>query len=154
VGHLVLSPVLIEIVALIRQVVRTLGEQAWRQGRVQLVLETSDLEVWGLADEQRLAQVLVSLLHDAVRHTLPGGVVMVRVENQAGAAVIRVQDISEGTHLAPLQYGEEPTMPALQLDLLGALDIRCDDQPPDKPPTQVPVSAGLSSSSPEESPDP
>ena len=79
---------------------------------------------------------------------------MVRVENQPGAAVIRVQDISEGTHLAPLQYGEEPTMPALQLDLLGALDIRCDDQPPDKPPTQVPVSAGLSSSSPEESPDP
>jgi signal transduction histidine kinase len=101
VGQLALSPMPIEIVALVRQVVSTMGGQAWRQGKVQVALETSDSEVWGIADSQRLAQVLVSLLHDAVRHTLPGGVVAVNVKNQPDAVIIRVWDTGEEIHLDP-----------------------------------------------------
>ena len=43
-------------------------------------------------------QVLMNLLHNAVRHTSPGGVVVVRLETLEDAVSIHVQDTGEGIH--------------------------------------------------------
>ncbi len=93
---LALAPV--EIVALARRAVTAMGTPAWQQGKVQVVLRAAESEAWVLADEQRVLQVLMNLLHNGVRHTLPGGVVEVGVEIGAEAVVIRVRDTGEGIH--------------------------------------------------------
>ena len=49
-----------------------------------------------MADEQRLMQVMMNLLHNAVRHTLPGGIVIVGLSSQPDNVVIKVQDTGEG----------------------------------------------------------
>ena len=65
-------------------------------------LEASRAELWTTADEKRLQQVLMNLLHNAVRHTLPGGIVMVRVDEESEKIAIRVQDTGEGIAPADL----------------------------------------------------
>ncbi len=53
-----------------------------------------------LVDASRLEQVLQNLLHNAVRHTPPGGIVAVVVAAEPGAVVLRVKDTREG--IAPV----------------------------------------------------
>ena len=91
-----MTAVPIEVVAVARRAVRAMNPPAWRQARVQVVLAAAEAEAWAIADEQRLYQKLVSLLHTAVCHTLPGGVVAASLERQSEAVVIRVQDIGTG----------------------------------------------------------
>ncbi len=81
-----------DVIVLARRAVSAIGATAWRQGRVQLVLQAVSAEAWAVADEEQLWQALVDLLHSAVRRTLPGGVVVVSVEGQAEKVLIRVQD--------------------------------------------------------------
>jgi two-component system sensor histidine kinase ChiS len=98
VDQLALSLVPTEIVALAQRAVSAMRTPAWRKGKVQVVLEAADSEVWAMADGQRLMQVLMNLLHNAVRHTLPGGVVAVSVEGRPDDVAICVHDTGEGIH--------------------------------------------------------
>lgn len=79
-----------------RRAVSAMSAAAWRKARVQVVLAAAEVEMWAIADEQRLYQKLVSLLHAAVGHATPGGVVTVSLETQPEAVVIRVQDTGTG----------------------------------------------------------
>jgi len=64
---------------------------AWRQAKVQLVLQSSEVKVWAIADQERLRQVLVSLLHWAVHHAMPGNGLVVGVERQPRVVIIQIQ---------------------------------------------------------------
>lgn len=98
VNQLALTLAPIEVIGVARRAVSAMSAPAWRQGKVQVALAAAEGEMWAVADEQRLLQVLMNLLHNAVRHTLPGGVVVVGLEAQPEAVVIRVQDSGEGIH--------------------------------------------------------
>lgn len=87
-----------EIVALSHRVVSAMQSAAWRQGKVQLALKSPEVEMWAIADPGRLHQVLVSLLHRAVRRTRPGGVVLIGLEGQTKAVIIQVQGSEESLH--------------------------------------------------------
>jgi len=49
-----------------------------------------------LVDAARLEQVLQNLLHNAARHTSPGGIVAVVVFGEPEAVVLQVKDTGEG----------------------------------------------------------
>ena len=49
-----------------------------------------------LVDPKRLEQVLRNLLHNAVRHTSPGGIVAVQILVEPEAILIQVKDTGEG----------------------------------------------------------
>ena len=49
-----------------------------------------------LVDPKRLEQVLRNLLHNAVRHTTPGGIVAIQVTVEPEAVLILVKDTGEG----------------------------------------------------------
>ena len=48
------------------------------------------------ADPDRLQQVLLILIDNALKHTQPGGSITVRVERQGGEALVEVRDTGEG----------------------------------------------------------
>jgi signal transduction histidine kinase len=104
VDRLALRLVPTDVVAVARRAVEALVFSAWRQGKVEVRLETTEAELWAVADEQRLRQVLMNLLHNGVRHTLPGGIVVVGLSSQPEAIVIQVQDTGEGISPADLPH--------------------------------------------------
>lgn len=70
---------------------------------VALDLETREpVRVW--ADRNRLTQVLVNLLDNALRHTPSGGSVTVAVERDAGEAIVSVRDTGVGIPYADLPH--------------------------------------------------
>jgi signal transduction histidine kinase len=104
VDHLSLSPKPVDLVSLASRAVETFAAPAWQQGKVEVTLKTSQDEICIMADEQRLMQVLMNLMHNAVRHTLPGGIVIVSLHCQPEAVTIAVQDTGEGIAPADLPH--------------------------------------------------
>ena len=60
------------------------------------VLTVSTMAAWVDADPTRLDQIITNVLTNAVRYTPPGGSIDVRVENEAGHAVLKVRDTGVG----------------------------------------------------------
>lgn len=75
------------------QAVRT---SAWERQRVDVIADVPIALPLALADEARLEQVLANLLANAIRHTPPGGVVLVRARSTPAALVLDVSDTGEG----------------------------------------------------------
>ncbi len=92
------------VMSVAQRAVDAIAAPAWQQGKVQVTLETGETETWSVADEQRLLQVLINLLHNAVRHTLPGGIVAVGLSSQQDTITIKVQDTGEGIAPADLPH--------------------------------------------------
>jgi signal transduction histidine kinase len=79
------------------QAVETVAPLAWRSARVKVTAQVSRDVPDALVDPARLSQVLANLLRNAVRHTPPGGIVMVEVCGpEDGFVVARVVDTGEG----------------------------------------------------------
>jgi signal transduction histidine kinase len=57
-----------------------------------------------LADEDKLDQILVNLLDNALRYTDAGGVVTLSVGKRGGEAVVEVADTGHGISAADLPY--------------------------------------------------
>jgi signal transduction histidine kinase len=104
VDKLTMRPAPTDVVAVAQRAVRTIDFQAWQQGKVTVTLETEAGELRVLADERRLLQVLMNLLHNGARHTLPGGIVVVSLEEQPETVTIKVQDTGEGIDPADLPH--------------------------------------------------
>jgi len=85
----------VEITALAEHIVSAMAAPAWRQNKVQIALEHSRSELWATADGQRLRQALVNLLHYAVEHTPPGGVILIVLQSGESIISISVQDTGE-----------------------------------------------------------
>jgi signal transduction histidine kinase len=81
---------------LVRRVVETAAPVAWHRSKIDIVAELpTELPVI-LVDVNRLEQVIQNLIHNAVRHTSPGGIVVVQVTAEPEAVLIQVKDTGEG----------------------------------------------------------
>ncbi|MGE5603179.1 MAG: ATP-binding protein, partial [Nitrososphaerales archaeon] len=78
------------------RMVEALAPLAWRSGRVQVITDLPEGLPHASADEGRLEQVLANLLRNAIRHTPPGGIVVLRAAAATGCVQIQVCDTGEG----------------------------------------------------------
>lgn len=110
----------VEIGAVLERTTRTMRKQAWQSRKVDVILDYQPQLPFVLADEQRVEQVLYNLLHNAVRHTPPGGMIRVIALTQPQAIKIDVQDTGEG--IAPND------LPHIWSRFYRALETRKQDQ--------------------------
>jgi signal transduction histidine kinase len=89
-----LTPV--SLAPLLQRCVDTTAPLAWQRGRVKIVAELQEELPFLLLDERRMEQVLYNLLHNAIRHTPPGGIIAVTARATARSARIEVRDTGEG----------------------------------------------------------
>lgn len=104
VDQLMVNAIPIDAIVLIKRVIETVAPLAWRANRVDLV---AHLPTWlpnVIADEARLEQVLRNLIHNSLRHTAPGGLVIIRAHEANGCAAIQVQDTGEGIQAEHLPH--------------------------------------------------
>ena len=94
----------IDIVPVVRERVAAIAPLAWQAGRIEVMAELPPDPPPVLADPDRLAQVLVNLLRNGVRHTPPGGIVAVLVAVEAEHVRIEVRDTGEGIPLEDLPH--------------------------------------------------
>lgn len=104
VGRLELRPEPVDTGAVVRRLVATMAPLAWGQRRVQLVAEATPALPPVHADAQRLEQIVSNLVGNAVRHTLPGGLVAVVVAAEPDGVRIEVRDTGDGIAPEDLPY--------------------------------------------------
>jgi signal transduction histidine kinase len=75
---------------------------AWNQGRVEIVSRISGTLPQVLADPERLEQIIWNLITNAVRHTPPGGLVLIGAEPVEDQLEIEVRDTGDGIDPAEL----------------------------------------------------
>jgi signal transduction histidine kinase len=80
VGRLDLTLEAVDVGALARRVVETMAPLAWRAGRVEVVARVAPGTPAAWADAARVEQALHNLLRNAMRHTAPGGIIVVAAE--------------------------------------------------------------------------
>jgi signal transduction histidine kinase len=76
----------------------------WERGRVEVLAQpAADLPA-ALVDPARLEQAIGNLVANAVRHTPPGGLVLLSAEPCDGTVVVHVRDTGEGIDPADLPH--------------------------------------------------
>lgn len=96
VDQLAVKAVPIDSISLIQRIIETVGPLAWRINRVELVAHLPPWLPNVIGDETRLEQSLRNLIHNSLRHTPPGGLIVIRAREVNGCAEIQVQDTGEG----------------------------------------------------------
>ena len=99
VGKLTLRCEPTNVGALIQRIVETATPLIWRTNKIELVADMPaepTEPVVALVDAMRLEQALQNLLHNAVRHTSPGGIIAFVACAEAQAVVLQVKDTGEG----------------------------------------------------------
>ncbi len=86
----------IELAPLVCQVVETFAPLAWQSGRVEVSANLPQKLPTVKADAQRLQQILLNLLRNAVHYTSPGGIVVILAEVEANGVRLEVRDTGEG----------------------------------------------------------
>ncbi len=81
---------------ILERVVRVTAPLAWQAHRVEVSASLPPELPMVYADETRLEQVLHNLVQNGERYTLPGGIVVVRAEQQGERLCICVQDSGQG----------------------------------------------------------
>jgi signal transduction histidine kinase len=107
VGKLTLRLVPTDITPLIRGIVDTAAPLAWQNGRIQVIAELPDASLFVLADAGRVEQILWNLLHNSLRYTPPGGIVVLaaRLDDRDPRDVcIEVRDTGSGIDPVDLPY--------------------------------------------------
>jgi signal transduction histidine kinase len=103
-GRLSLTLTPTDLGAAVERAVQTFAPLAWEGQKVQVVAEVEPGLPPVPADELRLGQVLANLLHNALRHTPPGGVVAAAAARHGGAVRLSVSDTGEGIPPADLPH--------------------------------------------------
>lgn len=98
VGRLPLALRPTDVGAVLRRVAAAAAPSAWERGRVEVVAEAPSPP--GLppvtVDGDRLEQIVRNLVANAVRHTPPGGFVVLSAKADCNALVVQVRDTGEG----------------------------------------------------------
>ena len=94
----------LDVRAIASRLVSTFAPLAWQRSRIEVVAELCPHAPLALVDGNRLEQVLQNLLHNAIRHTSPGGIVAVRVEEGDQSLLLEVRDTGEGIADADLPH--------------------------------------------------
>jgi signal transduction histidine kinase len=89
-----LQPTMLD--AIVQRRLAALAPLAWERECIEMVAEMPDGLPPVLADEGRLDQILTNLLRNALRHTPPGGIIVVRAEAEANLVRLDVCDTGEG----------------------------------------------------------
>jgi signal transduction histidine kinase len=98
----------VEVGAVVQRRVAAVAPLAWVAGRVQVSATVAPGLPQAHADAARLEQVLGNLLRNGVRHTGPGGIVLVEAYAETDGICIQVRDTGEGIHPADLEHIFEP----------------------------------------------
>lgn len=98
VGKLPLTAAPVEVEPVLQHVARIFAPRAWEHGRVEVTAQGDTPESLSpvLADPERLDQVLRNLVSNAVRHTPPGGLVLLQARQVGDRIEIEVKDTGEG----------------------------------------------------------
>lgn len=86
----------LEVGTVLERTTSTMRQQAWNAKKIEIVLDHKPQIPLILADEKRLEQIMYNLLRNAVRHTLPGGLILVRACVESDAVRVEVQDTGSG----------------------------------------------------------
>ena len=88
----------------VRAVVSAAAPPAWQARRVEVLADVADDLPHAHADPDRLAQAMHNLVHNAIRHTPPGGIVAVSATSENGVVRIAVRDTGAGIDEAHLPH--------------------------------------------------
>ena len=94
----------VELDCLVRRVRDRMAPLAWRQRRVEVVAAIEDDASVALADGDRVEQIIVNLVANAVRHTPPGGLVAVAACSDEELVRLDVRDTGSGIAPADLDH--------------------------------------------------
>ncbi|GCE22805.1 sensor histidine kinase [Dictyobacter kobayashii] len=90
---------------LVTRVVETIAPVAWRGSRVEVMAEIASIQPelpLALVDHNRLEQILYNLIHNGIRHTAPGGIIVVAADADEQQVILQVKDTGEGIASADL----------------------------------------------------
>jgi signal transduction histidine kinase len=87
----------------VQQRLAALAPLAWERECIELLAEMPEDLPPVYADKGRLAQILTNLLRNALRHTPPGGIIVVRAEAEDDRVRLDVCDTGAG--IAPEELG-------------------------------------------------
>jgi signal transduction histidine kinase len=93
----------VDLVRLIGEILPAFEAQAL-QANVSVAFQPDPQVILTRIDPGRVRQVLVNLLANALRHTPPGGQVLVRCRVDGGLAVVEVRDSGSGIHPEDLPH--------------------------------------------------
>jgi signal transduction histidine kinase len=86
----------VDITALLRQCVEATAPGAWQSSRVDVLLEPG-AEVPPIAgDSDRLQQIVLNVIGNGIRHSPPGGIVVVSTWQEGEQVALRIADTGEG----------------------------------------------------------
>ncbi|MBI9043356.1 MAG: HAMP domain-containing histidine kinase [Anaerolineaceae bacterium] len=96
VNKLVMKPCPTDVTEVIELMVKTFSKLAWQRSRVEIISEIGIGIPLAFVDSLRLEQILANLLRNAIRHTLPGGLIAVQAIVVDSFVSIKVRDTGEG----------------------------------------------------------
>ncbi len=118
----------VDAVEIIRRTVETVKPGAWGSGRVEVLADVPAVLPQVFADPLRLEQVLRNLVNNAVRHTPPGGIVVIQANVEEELVCLCVTDTGEGIPADQIEHiwerfykGEGSTGSGLGLALVKEL---------------------------------
>lgn len=80
----------------------TAAPLVWRSGKIELIADIPSRIPVVSVDPDRLEQALQNLLHNAVRHTSPGGIIVMSIVVEPCTIALQVKDTGEGIDAADL----------------------------------------------------
>jgi len=86
----------VDAVPLLRAVVEASKSLAWSKNRVEIITDLPDDLPPLRADANRVEQIVVNLVDNAVKHTPPGGAVIVSAKRDDQSILIQVRDTGSG----------------------------------------------------------
>lgn len=86
----------VDVGTVLRRCAAAAAGLAWERSRVEVLVEVAPDLPPAHADAARLEQIVRNLLTNAVRHTPPGGLVLLGAERDGDAIVVQVSDTGEG----------------------------------------------------------
>jgi signal transduction histidine kinase len=81
---------------LTQQIVATVAPVTWQRSRIDVVADIPPDLPDALLDGTRWEQILHNLLHNAIRHTSPGGIIVVKAQRDSTHLVFEVRDTGSG----------------------------------------------------------
>jgi len=111
-GRVAYHPVPVALHAFLASVDALVGPQAAAKS-ITLRCEHCETDATVFVDREKLRQIMLNLLSNAIRHTPPHGTITVSVSNRADMAAIIVEDTGAGI---PLDKHEQVFEPFVQLD--------------------------------------
>jgi signal transduction histidine kinase len=93
-----------DIATLIHMVGDAVTALAWQHYRVEVIIEVAERLPPVMVDAQRTTQVILNLVHNAIRHTPPGGLVVIQAAQTPDAVTVEVRDTGEGIAAVDLPY--------------------------------------------------